>query len=97
MLFQLPIGLTIHAGSNPTPEYAFYPYAWYYGSLATYQMGGKYWQRWRETCVRGIIENQYRSGHLAGSWSMPQTQFFGGLTGGRIYCTVMCVLALESF
>ena len=28
---------------------------------------------------------------------MSQSQFFGGLTGGRIYCTVMCILALESF
>ena len=43
------------------------------------------------------MDNQHRGGHLDGAWTMPQTQFFGGLTGGRICCTVMCILALESF
>ena len=84
-------------GTGLEKLYAFYPYTWYYGSLAMYQMGGRYWTRWREGCLRAIVDNQHRSGHLKGAWSMPQSQFFGGLTGGRIYCTVMCILSLESY
>ncbi|MCZ6787644.1 MAG: hypothetical protein O7E54_10835 [Planctomycetota bacterium] len=84
-------------GSGLEKTVPFYPYTWYYGALAMYQMGGKYWQRWREKCIRAVLDNQKRGGHLDGAWTMPQTQYFGGLTGGRIYCTVMCILTLESF
>ena len=84
-------------GSGLEKDYAFYPYTWYYGSLAMYQMGGRYWAKWRRTCIKGILDNQHTEGHRTGSWSMPKEQFFGGLTGGRIYCTAMCILTLESF
>jgi len=84
-------------GTGLLHEYAFYPYTWYYGSLAMYQMGGKYWSRWREKCIRDLIDNQKRSGHEKGCWPMPREQFVAGLTGGRIYCTAMSILTLESF
>lgn len=78
-------------------EYAFYPYTWYYGSLATYQMGGKYWSKWRKQCIDDLIANQQKEGHREGSWLMPKSQFFAGLTGGDMYCTTMAILTLETF
>jgi hypothetical protein len=84
-------------GTGLQKEVSFYPYTWYYGSLAMYQMGGRYWRDWRKTCVTDILVNQHTRGHLAGSWTMPKEQFFGGLTGGPMYCTAMCILTLETF
>ena len=85
-------------GTGLEKEYAFYPYTWYYGSLAMYQMGGRYWQRWREKCIVDLIRNQQLSGCQFGSWKMPRRQqFVGGLTGGTVYCTAMSILTLETF
>jgi HEAT repeat protein len=78
-------------------EFAFYPYTWYYGSLATYQMGGRYWSRWRDQCITDVIANQQLSGCAHGSWEMPPGQFVAGLTGGTVYCTCMAILTLETF
>jgi len=78
-------------------EFAFYPYTWYYGSLAMYQMGGRYWQRWRETCITDILKHQELAGCAHGSWKMPPGQFVAGLTGGTVYCTCMAILTLETF
>jgi hypothetical protein len=78
-------------------DYAFYPYTWYYGSLAMYQMGGRYWTRWRDQCIKDLLPNQKKSGCEFGSWPMPKKQFFGGLTGGTVYSTCMAILTLETF
>ena len=78
-------------------DYAFYPYTWYYGSLAMYQMGGRYWARWRDECIKDLLPNQKLSGCELGSWRMPKKQFFGGLTGGTVYATCMAILTLETF
>jgi len=43
-------------------EFAFYPYTWYYGSLAMYQMGGRYWSRWRDRCLTDVIKHQRLAG-----------------------------------
>jgi len=78
-------------------DYAFYPYTWYYGSLAMYQMGGRYWSRWRDECIKDLLPNQKLSGCELCSWPMPRKQYFGGLTGGTVYSTCMAVLTLETF
>jgi hypothetical protein len=84
-------------GTGLEGEFAFYPYTWYYGSLAMYQMGGRYWSRWREKCIRDVIKHQHRAGCKHGSWEMPRGQLVAGLTGGSVYCTAMAILTLESF
>ncbi|MHC4471357.1 MAG: HEAT repeat domain-containing protein [Planctomycetota bacterium] len=84
-------------GTGLEKEVGFYPYTWYYGSLAMYQMGGRYWSDWRKICVNDIINHQEQKGHLRGSWKMPREQYFSGLTGGPMYCTAMCILTLETF
>lgn len=78
-------------------EYAFYGYTWYYGSLAMYQMGGRYWQRWREKCIPDLIKNQKVKGCCHGSWEAPRSDLATGLTGGTVYYTAMAILTLETF
>jgi hypothetical protein len=78
-------------------EYAFYAYTWYYGALATYQMGGRYWTRWREQCIADVIANQQLGGCRYGSWKSPPGDFVAGLTGGTVYCTSLAILTLETF
>jgi len=62
-----------------------------------YQMGGRYWSRWREKCIRDVIRNQQLGGCRHGSWEMPRGQLAAGLTGGTVYTTAMAILTLESF
>ncbi len=78
-------------------EFAFYPYTFYYGSLAMFQMGGEYWRLWRTKCIEEVVKNQNRTGHLRGSWTTPRGEFFAGLNGGRMFCTAMCIMTLETF
>ena len=77
----------------------FYPYTWYYGSFAMYQMGGRYWTRWREGCLADLVRHQRAAGCQDGSWEIPSGQFLKGMNGGggTAYCTPMAILALESF
>jgi hypothetical protein len=84
-------------GTGLEKEYAFYPYTWYYGSLAMYQMGGEFWSTWRKKCIDDVLANQNKEGHLRGSWSTPRGELEAGLNGGRMFCTAMGILTLETF
>lgn len=82
------------AGLNKGMAIAWYHYYWYYGTLAMYQMGGKYWRAWNERIRRMYPEKQRVSPpELAGSWD-PDTAL---LNGGRLFSTAMSVLTLESY
>jgi hypothetical protein len=73
---------------------AWFHYYWYYGTLAMYQMGGKYWRAWNERIRRMYPEHQRKSPpDLYGSWD-PDTAL---LNGGRLFSTSMSILALESY
>ncbi|MHC4666833.1 MAG: hypothetical protein ACYTFD_00385 [Planctomycetota bacterium] len=75
---------------------AEYPsYYWYYGSLAMYQMGGRFWRRWsRPLLTDGIPNTQVRGEECEhGSWHSHNLDSIGG----RVYATSMCVLTLETF
>ncbi|MHC4222513.1 MAG: hypothetical protein ACYSUN_00850 [Planctomycetota bacterium] len=75
---------------------AEYPsYYWYYGSLAMYQMGGRFWRQWsRPLLTEGIPNIQIRGDACEhGSWDSENMDSIGG----RIYATCMCVLTLETF
>jgi hypothetical protein len=78
-------------------EFAFYPYSWYYGSLAMYQMGGDYWSQWKTKCIDDVLAHQNKVGHLRGSWTTPRGELAGGLNGGRMFCTAMGIMTLETF
>jgi len=75
---------------------AEYPaYYWYYGSLAMYQMGGRFWRQWSRPLLTEGIPNMQVSGDECehGSWDSGNLDSIGG----RVYTTAMCVLTLETF
>jgi hypothetical protein len=73
---------------------AWFHYYWYYGTLAMYQMGGRYWRAWNERIRRMYPEKQRKSPpELYGSWD-PDTAL---LNGGRLFSTAMSILTLESY
>jgi len=69
-------------------------YYWYYGTLATYQLGGTHWEKWNEALTRTLVKSQRTEGPLAGSWD-PDT-VWGGY-GGRVYSTALATLCLEVY
>jgi hypothetical protein len=70
-------------------------YYWYYGSYAMFQMGGKYWNLWKDRLIKALVANQCHDGCAKGSWP-PQVDPWGD-DGGRIYSTALCILSLEAF
>jgi HEAT repeat protein len=75
---------------------AEYPaYYWYYGSLAMYQMGGRFWRAWSKPLLtEGIPDIQIKGDQCeAGSWDCGNLDSIGG----RVYTTAMCVMTLETF
>ena len=77
------------------------PYYWYYGTLAMFQTGGRYWQLWNEALKPTLINNQRRGGPLDGSandvdGSWDATMGWGR-TGGRVYHTAINALSLEVY
>lgn len=69
-------------------------YYWYYGTLATYNLQGRYWQRWNEALKKTLLRTQKSTPHLNGSWD-PDT-VWGGY-GGRVYSTALATLCLEVY
>ena len=71
-----------------------YPtYAWYYGTLALHQMGGRYFRQWNERIQKVIPGTQVKDGCLRGSWpGWNHDGFFGYL-----YTTCMGALTLETY
>ena len=70
-------------------------YYWYYGTVASFQMGGDYWKRWNASLRDQLIAKQERAGHATGSWEPSSDPW--GLEGGRIYATALATLSLEVY
>jgi hypothetical protein len=70
---------------NTSSEWFFY--ALYYGSQATFQLGGNYWKDYRPRLHDKLLPIQDRGGFWDGG--SPDAQ-----EGGRAYCTAMAILAL---
>jgi hypothetical protein len=69
-------------------------YYWYYGSLATFQVGGRAWREWSRA-IGANLERQRRDGDpclLEGSWD-PVDPW--GMDGGRVYSTALMTMTLE--
>lgn len=69
-------------------------YAWYYGSYAMFQMGGKHWKAWNAAMKKAILPSQRSDGAAKGSWD-PVGPW--GYSGGRVYSTALMVLCLEVY
>jgi len=76
-------------------------YHWYYGTLAMFQMGGKYWESWNKALKETLPPNQCKGGPLDGSaadkdgsWDPLNTM---DDYGGRVYTTAAGALSLEIY
>lgn len=69
-------------------------YYWYYGTLAMYQYGGQPWEEWNAALRDLLVQEQRKSGPLAGSWD---PRDIWGPYGGRVYSTAMATLCLEVY
>lgn len=69
-------------------------YTWYYGSLATFHLGGDAWKRWNTRLQRTLPGCQRQEGRLAGSWD-PDSRW--GRHGGRVYATALNAMSLEVY
>lgn len=67
---------------------------WYYGSQATWQLGGGDWDAWQRALHRALLATQRDEGDERGSWD-PQYDPWGH-KGGRVYSTAMAALSLEA-
>jgi hypothetical protein len=76
-------------------------YYWYYGTLATFQMGGEHWNRWNARMKTALVPNQRRGGPLDGSVRDVDGSWdpisYWGLRGGRVYSTAVNALTLEVY
>lgn len=68
------------------------PYYWYYGTLATFQVGGHAWKRWSMALREAVEKNQRTEGPHKGSWD-PLGPW--GADGGRVYTTALLAMCLE--
>jgi hypothetical protein len=70
-----------------------YPtYAWYYGTLAMHQMGGRYFRLWNERIKKVVPGTQEKEGCIRGSWPLWNHDVFG-----RPYTAAMGALTLETY
>lgn len=67
----------------------WYYYALYYGTQASFQAGGKYWEKWRERMESTLLSRQKEDG----SWPYPTGNNEEG-RAGPLYPTAMVVLSL---
>ena len=71
------------------------PLHWYYGGLATFQLGGGTWKFWNERLRAALLPTQVHDESDAhGSWP---PMGGSGRNGGRIITTALCALSLEVY
>ncbi|MEK7484710.1 MAG: HEAT repeat domain-containing protein [Planctomycetota bacterium] len=97
----------VETNPNPVPQpgtnviyfnkeiYNYSVYAWYYGTLVMFQVGGDYWELWNNAMKEALLSNQNRNGCNAGSWD-PVEKWIGPF-GGRLYSTTLNILNLEVY
>jgi hypothetical protein len=71
----------------------FPSYAWYYGTLAMHQMGGRFFRQWNAVIKDLLPGIQNKEGCDAGSWKVINYDF----VAGKVYSTCMGVLTLETY
>ncbi len=66
----------------------------YYATKVMHTCGGDQWDRWRDRLFDKLIDAQSKDGHMTGSWRMSGDH--GADRGGRLYCTAMSALILQT-
>jgi hypothetical protein len=77
-------------------------YHWYYGTLAMFQMGGKYWEPWNKALKETLVPNQCKGPLPLGSGPEDKDGSWNPLNtmddyGGRVYTTALGALSLEIY
>lgn len=91
LLQNLP---SLGSSSNPARD----TYYWYYATQVMFHMKGDYWRQWNERLHPLLVDQQVRSGPLAGSWDpLGPIPDRWGPRAGRIYVTTMNLLSLEVY
>lgn len=67
-------------------------YQWWYGTIASYQVGGSTWSGWYGKVRSALGAGQRDSGCARGSWDPKGT--YERQTGGRVFATALGVLML---
>ncbi|MEN8148511.1 MAG: HEAT repeat domain-containing protein [Planctomycetota bacterium] len=71
-----------------------YPtYAWYYGTLAMHQMGGRYFRLWNERIRKILPGTQEHDGCMRGSWPIWNHDSING----RVVTAALGALTLETY
>ena len=58
--------------------------------------GGEHWTQWNGTMRDFLVSKQTKEGHAAGSWYFSSSDH-GSRRGGRLYCTSLALLILETY
>lgn len=69
-------------------------YAWYYGTYALYQIGGRDWKRWSKALASAVAKTQRTEGNALGSWDPVGVW---GESGGRVYSTAILCLTCQAY
>jgi hypothetical protein len=69
-------------------------YYWYYGTLATFRLGGADWEKWQKALKPLVLDHQVKAGCAAGSWD-PKDPW--GDAAGRVYSTALMTMCLEVY
>lgn len=66
----------------------------YLGTYAAFQLGGRYWSRWRKHLERALLTSQIGAGHARGSW---EPVGWWGERLGRLGSTALGVLSIQVY
>jgi len=67
----------------------------YFATQALFHYQGEWWKTWNEEMRDYLVDEQSKDGHQAGSWFVGADH--GSRRGGRLYCTSLATLILESY
>ncbi len=92
---RLRRGIEWLADRGPSTDNMYYNY---FANQAVFHHAsgeGNAWNRWNKKLRKHLVESQVADGHAAGSWFF-QGKDHGALRGGRLYCTTMACLILQT-
>jgi hypothetical protein len=72
-------------------------YYWYYGTLASFQMGKRHWDPWNKALKESLLPTQRKGGDEDGSWDPKGPERQGGSLCGRAFSTAVGALCLEVY
>ncbi len=80
------------AKAGPSPENLYYDY---YATQVMFHYGGEPWKKWNAKMRDLLVNSQSQEGHSRGSWYLDDKH--ASAKGGRLYCTAMATLILETY